>query len=155
VALTTTARDALRALAASPSLPAARAAASATLPPLQHALPVVGAAAADFGSPACGLDLSIIAFAFLDRAADGASLGGANKNISPADIERLEALEQATQDALDDVAALQALLAAAAEAGEGAEEEGAQEVGRAARRAAGRVEALLEELPERARRSTR
>jgi hypothetical protein len=149
-------RDALRALAAAPSSPAARAAASASLALLPRALPVVGAAAADFGRPSSPFDLSIAAFAFLDRAADGASLGGGNQSISPADIERLEALESATQDALDDVAALAALLAAGGSAAEGAEAEAeaeAEAVARAARRAAGRVDALLEELPASARRT--
>ncbi len=169
VAAAVTARDALRALAAADAPnAAARAAAAALLPPLALALPVVGAAAADFARPSSPFDLSIAAFAFLDRGVDGASLGcghsawrrkterisaslarlhialrarsGGNQSISPADIERLEALEAATQDALDAAAALAALLAA------GGDADGAA-VARAARLAAARVDALLEELP--------
>jgi hypothetical protein len=65
---------------------------------------------------------------------------GGNQSISPADIERLEALESATQEALDAATALAALLAASGDA------DGAA-VARAARLAAARVDALLEELP--------
>ena len=46
------------------------------------------------------MDLSIAVFALLDRA-DGASYDGPNPIINPADIERLEALEAETQEALD------------------------------------------------------
>ena len=134
---------ALRALAASPGDAACLAAAAAALPPLREALPVVGAAAADYAAPR--LDLGVAAFAFLDRAADGASLGGGNRSIGPADIERLEALEDATQAALDAAAAVEAALALPG----GGE---ADAVACAAREAARRVEALLAELPKSARR---
>lgn len=63
---------------------------------------------------------------------------GGNQSISPADIERLEALEAATQDALDAAAALAPLLAADGEQAARA---------RAARLTAARVDALLAELP--------
>ncbi len=71
---TRVARDALRALAASPADESVLQAARDALSPLAAALPAVGAAAADFGRPASALDLSIAAFAFLDRGVDGASL---------------------------------------------------------------------------------
>ena len=45
-------------------------------------------------------DVLVGAFAALDRAADGASEQGPNRNISIADIERLEHLEELTQGAL-------------------------------------------------------
>jgi hypothetical protein len=134
---------ALRALAASPDEPACLAAALAALPPLREALPVVGAAAADYAAPR--LDLGVAAFAFLDRAADGASFGGGNRSIGPADIERLEALEDATQAALDAVSALEAALVLPG----GGE---ADAVAGAAREAARRIDALLAELPKSARR---
>ena len=75
VAAAVAGRDALRALAAAPGDAACAAAAAAALPSLAEALPVVGAAAADFARPSSPFDLSIAAFAFLDRAGDGASLG--------------------------------------------------------------------------------
>ena len=71
---------------------------AAALAPLPEALPVVAASATDFGRPQ--MDLSIAVFALLDRA-DGASYDGPNPIINPADIERLEALEAETQEALD------------------------------------------------------
>ena len=137
---------ALRALAASPGDAACVAAAAQALPRLQLALPVVGAAAADYAAPR--LDLGVAAFAFLDRAADGASLGGGNRSIGPADIERLEALEDATQAALDAVAVLDALLKQSASTTAG----DAQAVAGAASAAARRVVGLLAELPRSARR---
>jgi|APGre2960657444_1045066.scaffolds.fasta_scaffold00292_6 hypothetical protein len=133
--------SALRALAASPGDAVCVAAAVRALQQLRVALPVVGAAAADYAAPR--MDLGVAAFAFLDRAADGASLGGGNRSISPADIERLEALEDATQAALDAVGAVEEAL------GRG---DGAGAVAGAARDAARRVDGLLAELPRSARR---
>eukprot|EP00873_Tetraselmis_striata_P015277 jgi/Tetstr1/435541/TSEL_024445.t1 len=79
---------------------------------LAAALPLVGAEAAynqrDWrlrlrGSP---LDSMVSGFALLDRAADGASEEGQNRNISIKDIERLEEMEALTTAALDAVEAL-------------------------------------------------
>jgi hypothetical protein len=66
-------RDTLRRLADECDLSTAGCAdeLAAALAPLPDALPVVAASATDFGRPQ--MDLSIAVFAFLDRAADGAS----------------------------------------------------------------------------------
>jgi len=79
---------------------------------LTAALPIVGAEAAynqkDWrlrlrGTP---LDSMVSGFGLLDRAADGASEEGPNRNISIKDIERLEEMEALTTAALDAVSAL-------------------------------------------------
>ena len=77
------------------------------------------------------------AFALLDRAADGASLEGRNQTISIADIERLERLEAATEEAVE------ALERGVRAFGEGDRGEGE----RSFRTAADRIDAVFEGLP--------
>lgn len=122
----------LAALADHPDSVQAQRAALLVLPPLEAALPVLGAAAADFAAGPLPGDFALAAFAFLDRA-DGSSTGGGNRSISIADIERLERLETLTEQTLDACAALRREL-----------QEGR---GESAAAAAAGVAALLKALP--------
>lgn len=97
---------------------------------LAEALPVVGAAAADYARPPQRGDGLMAVFAVFD----GAS-AVQNRSISPADIERLERLEEATDAVLLQLAKLEAVDVLADEA--------------LLHDLAERVQQLLDELPGR------
>ena len=110
---------------------------------LRECLPAVGAEAAQtpqdwrLRARAGSLDGLVGAFALLDRAADGASLEGRNQTISIADIERLERLEAATEEAVE------ALEQGVRAFGEGDGREGERRI----RTAADRIDFIIEGLP--------